>query len=414
MLTNLLGNALKFTPAGEVQLQIAVEAADDERVELLLGVRDTGVGIPAKQQQRIFEEFTQVDSSTTRQFGGTGLGLAICSKLATAMGGRIWLVSEPDKGTTFFCQVPFVVGSGVDSRRAKLESDLEQLSGAPVLVIESQPASCELLCDQLARWGLQPLAAGTADEARRQLLRASQHEQRFRAVLIAREMLLPGENSTDEADLVARLLADPPPTDAVVLLWWPSKEPPQAPSEFHRLTKPICEYDLLESLLTAIGIRRAAEEESSNCGWLAGESPSLRILLAEDNQVNQIVARKLLERRGHQVTVVGDGQHALELAREQAHDLLLLDVHMPRLDGLAATRRIRAEEVEYARPRVPIIAVTACAMPEDFELCRAAGMDAVVTKPLNAGQLFEAIAQQVVRAPATANGQAEPSSDPGP
>jgi two-component system sensor histidine kinase/response regulator len=384
VLTNLLGNAIKFTERGEVAITVKPEGEPaDGSVRLCFAVRDSGIGIPRERIAAIFEEFIQVDSSTTRRFGGTGLGLAISRRLVELMGGELAVQSEVGVGSEF----AFVIPLGVEADTAALAARAPLgYRGLHVLIVDDNAANRRILRGMLEDAGLVVGEAGGADEALRQL-RGARGADTFRLAVIDSQM--PGRDGFDFAGAVK---GDPATADTRLLMLTSAGR--RGDGRRCRelgvqgyLTKPVSRLELLEAIASVLsGTERIVEVVTRHS--MAESRRRLRVLVAEDNPVNQEVARALLQRRGHDVTVVENGRLALEAVRRDGFDVVLMDVQMPEMDGISATREIRALP---AHAEVPIIAVTAHALAEEHDRCMAAGMQACVVKPFRPDTLFAAV-----------------------
>ncbi len=379
VLVNLLGNAVKFTATGEVLVRVAVESEDDRGVHLAFSVSDTGIGIPAERIGLLFRSFSQVDASTTRTYGGTGLGLAISRRLAEAMGGRLDVRSTPGVGSTFTLHAPLPRGAATPDRLRQVAAEL---AGRAALVVDDNDTNRRILRHQLQGWGMR-----VEDEADPLAALA-----RFRAGaaydVVVLDMHMPG---MDGLTLAGALRDTDSGRDVpLVLLTSLGQRPRQAagPGLVH-LTKPVKAAVLQRSLARALGAHDQEQASVLACGPL----PCLRVLLAEDNAVNQKVATLMLERLGQRPDVVGNGLDAVRALHAARYDVVLMDVQMPVLDGLEATRRIRAELPPGRQPR--IVAMTANALVEDREACCAAGMDDHLAKPVRASELADALRQAV-------------------
>ena len=384
---NLLSNALKFTPRGEVVLSAEAELTTDAEVRVHFAVADTGIGIPRDKQRVIFDAFAQADSSTTREFGGTGLGLAIASELVAVMGGRIWVDSEVDRGSTFHFAVRFARPAA--GTQAAAGDSPPALSGLPVLVADDSAASRRLLDEMLREWGLVPALADSGVSALARLKQARAAGTPFRlAVLDAAMPDLPG------ARLAARIERDRQLEGTRVVLLNPAGPSPRGlPRGAVSVSKPVRQSELLDAIMTLLEPSARLEAPAAAAPTPARSGRRLRILLAEDHPVNQKVAVRLLEKRGHKVVVVNNGNQALEQLRRSAFrgfDVVLMDVQMPERGGFETTAAIRQEETP-AGVRVPIVAMTAHARRGDRERCLAAGMDAYLAKPLRPRDLFETV-----------------------
>ncbi|HUJ28126.1 MAG TPA: response regulator [Myxococcales bacterium] len=388
VLVNLLGNAVKFTQAGEVVLSATLASRDAASAEVCFEVRDSGIGIPADRLCAIFEPFTQADSSTTRRFGGTGLGLTISAKIVKMMGGVIEVQSAPGVGSIF----AFTVRLGLQPAAAAA-GDGTALRDVPVLVVDDSTPSRLSLQEMLLGWGMRPTLAADAGEALRRLDEAGAAKRPFAASIVDARM--PGVSGFE-------LFAEMPPAASGPVLMLLSSEHDAAQAREARvaatLTKPARQSDLLERI-TAL-VSGSARPDSARAVVEPLPAPAdrrLNVLLAEDNLVNQQVASRLLTRRGHAVTIAGDGREAVAAAARCGFDLILMDVQMPEMGGFEATAAIRAQE---GTRRTPIIGLTAHAMPGDRERCLEAGMDGYVTKPIHPPTLFGEIAAVVGAAPA--------------
>ena len=388
ILINLVGNAIKFTHSGEVVVRAFAENVSGEAAQVRLSVEDTGIGIPREKQEMIFEAFTQADGSTTRSYGGTGLGLAISSQLVSLMGGELSVESEVGKGSRFHFSVKLPRQQNEIALPVASRLNLQSL---PVLVVDDNEASGKILSEFLGRWGMVPRFAGSAPAALEEIDRAAAAGAAYPLVLIDSKM--PG---MDGFALVRQWKENSASTSAVVMML-SSTDQLEAAARCHELgiaghvTKPVRQSELLDAIVTALGngsdtshfVRPVSEPA------LRAARP-LRVLLAEDNAVNQRLAVRLLEKWGHTVVVAGNGLKAVETWEQEPFDLILMDVQMPEMSGIEATAVIRERE-RFAGARLPIIAMTAHAMEGDRDKCLAAGMDHYVTKPIDQRKLFEAV-----------------------
>jgi signal transduction histidine kinase/CheY-like chemotaxis protein len=390
IVVNLIGNAIKFTAEGEVIVQIEVQEQSENEVLLHFTVRDTGVGIGPEKQDTIFEAFTQADSSTTRSYGGTGLGLAICSRLVKLMGGKIWVESEIGRGSTFH----FTVRLSMQKRSSRKYEPLgtEMLRDLAVLIVDDNATNLRILQEMVLSWQMKPTLAERGPEALALLERAETRGTPFALVLLDAQM--PGMDGFHVAERMkqdARLA-----NSAVIMLTSAGLRGDAARCRElgikAHLTKPIKRSELLQSVKTVLGSQSVAAEKPSvvKIPSLRENGAPLKILLVEDNRVNQIVATQFLEKQGHQVVVAGNGRAALEALEKQTPDLVLMDIQMPEMDGLQATAAIRQGELKSGK-HIPIIAMTAHAMAGDKENCLKAGMDGYVSKPLRVEKLFSTI-----------------------
>ena len=399
ILVNLVGNAVKFTERGEVVISVDARPRGDagngkapSGVELNFSIRDTGIGISPEKQGTIFQAFTQADSSSTRRHGGTGLGLTISKRLVELMGGRIWVESEYKRGSTFGFTVP--VGT-VAHRSEPLLLEGVCLRGIPVLVVDDNATNRRLLEAWLSRWGMQPILAESGPAAVRILQSLVEP-----IPLVVTDVHMP---EMDGFKLVQYIKSHMQSATIVMLTSGSYAGDVARSREFGAeayLIKPVRQKDLLET------IRRILAAHVPASGVVTSWSDSarslernlhprsaygLRILVAEDNLNNQKVAVSLLAKQGHSVVVVGDGREAIEAIERESFDLVLMDIQMPDMDGLEATRRIRECE-RITNTRIPIVAMTAHAMSGDREKCLAAGMEAYISKPIRWRELVEVIA----------------------
>jgi PAS domain S-box-containing protein len=387
VVVNLVGNAIKFTEKGEVVVRVETKAQTANEVTLHFSVSDTGIGIPPDKQRLIFDPFVQADGSTTRKYGGTGLGLTISSRLIELMGGRIWVESEVGRGSTFHFTARFALQRRSRSQMFALPPD--NLCGLRILVADDNATSRQILGEMLVSWGMQPTLAGSGREALEAMRRAAAHEP-FALALLDTEM-----PEGDGFALAAQVKRRPDLAGAVLLL--SSGNPTDAArcrelGLARCLIKPVQQSDLLDAILTTLGTSPAERTPGSADGVRPRPGTGLRVLVAEDNEVNQLLAVSLLEKQGHTVVVAGNGREALAALEQGAFDLVLMDVQMPEMDGLEATALIRRRE-QQAGGHLPIIAMTAHAMKGDRERCLQAGMDDYVSKPVQPRELHEAIAR---------------------
>ncbi len=411
ILVNLVGNAVKFTECGEVSLTVRLapdtigEAlttpTSNAAVKLYFAVHDTGVGIPADKLPRLFKAFSQADSSTTRKYGGTGLGLAICKRLVELMGGTISVRSQPQQGSTFY----FTITVGVkvpetpDSEHAEEESYLD---GKRILIVDDNDINRRALCAQLQHWGALPEIAEGPDVALGYLRQGRAYD----LALIDRHL-----PEMDGAQLAQRMRSLPQASGvSMVLLTSLAQNDPTLPNTRElfeaKVTKPIHQADLRTTLAEVMRKRAAAAGEPVSAPQSQSKSLTLhtefaqqyplRLLLVEDNPVNQRVALLILTKLGYRADVCSNGVEAIEAVQRQPYDIILMDIGMPEMDGYAATRQIRALEKgiqwkETRRPHVHIIALTASVLQNDRAQAIAAGMDDFLTKPMNPNQLCAAL-----------------------
>jgi two-component system sensor kinase len=393
ILVNLIGNAIKFTELGEVFVEVReMESAGDE-ITLRFSVQDTGIGIPADKQECIFESFQQVDSSTTRRFGGTGLGLSISSQLVRMMNGRIWVESELGRGSTFHFTATF----GTTEQRPQ---DVPRLNGLQLMILDQNTRRREVHQAWLTQAGATVRAATSPAEALAMLVRHEAAGSPIDGVVIDGQSyegdgwsFIDAVRQNVDLEPCHLHLLIPAVHQAEVerCLAWP---------QVHCLTKPVGRLSLLQSI-AATRPSPLTSPSSPAAQSTAMDGRSMRILLAEDGEVNQMVATGLLSTHGHEVDVVADGAAAVVSWRTHEYDVILMDVEMPLMDGIEATRRIRIEEAESGQ-HIPIIAMTAHAVNGFQERCRDAGMDYFLTKPIQPKELFAALRQIDERAPSEA------------
>jgi two-component system, sensor histidine kinase and response regulator len=389
IIVNLVGNALKFTQRGEVVVEVDMTSRTDNEIWTHVAVRDTGIGVPADKREVIFDPFTQADGSTTRQYGGTGLGLAIARRLVEMMGGRIWVESETGKGSTFHFTAQLGVQQHPQTRPVPVEA--ASVHGMPVLVVDDNATNRRILDEMLSHWQMRPTLAESGPAALEALLEAARFGEPFPLVLI--DVQMPG---MDGYMLAEQIRKHPEIAGATLLVLSSSGQSSETARRQElginaALTKPIKQADLWKAIMQALGMPLSADARAEPAGEEGSQQRrQLRVLLAEDNLVNQKLAVRLLERRGHQVTVANNGREALELLKQQPFDCILMDVQMPEMDGYEATTAIRREEITTGK-HIPIIAMTAYAMKGDRERCLAVGMDRYISKPVRAKELFESI-----------------------
>jgi signal transduction histidine kinase/DNA-binding response OmpR family regulator len=398
VLVNLVGNAVKFTERGEVVVDVAAAGRDGGAAALRFAVRDTGIGIPADKLPSLFQPFVQLDGSLTRRYEGTGLGLAISSRLVEMMGGRITVESEVGKGSTFAFTVALELRPGPGEQPVPAEP--AQVRGLRVLVVDDNATNRRILEEVLAHWGLEPTAVDGGRAALAALEAAHQAGRPFRLALLDAQM--PEMDGFTLAEAIRRH----PGWDEAVILMVSSGVPAGGTARAREagvaelLTKPVKQADLWRAILRAVGAAAPAGPPAAAKRPAAPPGRRLRVLLAEDNPVNQKLAVSLLQRRGHAVTVAGNGREALaalyppdapaEEGGSRRFDVVLMDVQMPEVDGLRATAAIRERE-RAAGGHVPVIAMTAYALKGDRERCLEAGMDGYLAKPLQAKDLFEVV-----------------------
>ncbi|MES2149385.1 MAG: response regulator [Pseudomonadota bacterium] len=400
ILVNLLSNSIKFTAHGEVVVSVSATLLDDARHELAFAVKDTGIGIPADRLPELFKSFTQVDASTTRKYGGTGLGLTISKRLTEVMGGRMWVESEVGSGSTFSFTI-VAEASGDRLAHSFLQESSSALSGKRVLIVDDNATNRRILVKQTLLWGMVPSAAVSAIEA----LDFVRHGHAFDVAIL--DMSMPDMDGIGLASEIRKYRG--PEALPLIMLTSVAHRPRDVKLAMIKfaayLNKPIKPTALFEVLLGAMQI--AAESPNPRPAAPSGrlaESLPLTLLVAEDNAVNQKVVQQLLAHLGYRADVVANGFEVLDALERQNYDIVLMDVQMPEMDGLEATRRLRLRYGAGAPPR--IIAMTANAMPGDREKCLAAGMDAYVSKPLELNDI-----RAVLTAVAASGTLSEPDSE---
>ncbi|RMG45228.1 MAG: response regulator, partial [Acidobacteria bacterium] len=412
IITNLVGNAIKFTERGEVVLRVERESQTEGEVRLLFAVRDTGIGIPPEKQDLIFDAFTQVDGSSTRRYGGTGLGLAITRRLVELMGGRIWVESRVGQGTTFHFLIPFRLSGVAEDTEPTATIELR---GLPVLVVDDNATNRRILVGLLTHWGMKPIAVENGSAALETLRQAQRSGRPFRLILLDAQM-----PEMDGFTVAERIRETPELTEATIMMLTSTNQLSGAArcrelGIAAYLVKPITASELLEAMtrvMTREPRSSAPRTDGDRRPLARRHRRSLRILLAEDNVVNQKFIKRVLEQWGHTVIVARNGRQALDAFAQDAFDLILMDVQMPEMDGFEATAAIRELEARQAPsvngsdgqdllragatqnyqptsddegsplPHTPIIALTAHAMKGDRERCLAAGMDGYLSKPI--------------------------------
>ena len=383
VLVNLVGNAIKFTERGEVEVRLGLEPRTGDRVCLHGSVRDTGIGIPQSKLSTIFTAFAQADGSTTRLYGGTGLGLTISSQLVELMHGRLWVESEAGIGSTFH----FTIDLGLSSIQVAGDTSAIDLEGLRVLVVDDNATNRRILGETLAKWGMRSVAVDGGHAALELL--GQREANQYDLIIVDGHM--PGLNGYDLAEKIRAL---PGRRDALIMMLTSLADAGQR-NRCHQLgitsvlTKPVMRPELLQAILGVLQGDAKAKEKPRPVVSEPRVRP-LEILLAEDNPVNQMVAVGILSKRGHTVRVAPNGYEAVEAFERERFDLVLMDVQMPVMGGFEATARIRAAEKGTGR-HIPIIALTARAMKGDRELCLAAGMDGYLTKPIKAVALIQEV-----------------------
>jgi signal transduction histidine kinase/DNA-binding response OmpR family regulator len=399
IIVNLVGNAIKFTSEGEVALRVQSQGKEGLDLVLHFTVSDTGIGIAEEKQHAIFEPFTQADASTTRRYGGTGLGLTISTRLVEMMNGKIWVESQVGLGTQFH----FTARLGVAEAKAIEVGRIappEILRGVKVLVVDDNRTNRRILEGMLRRWEMKPTLVESGDEALSQLSAARSAGEPYALVLT--DMHMP---NMDGFTLVERIRQRPELSTATIMM---------LTSAGHRgdalrckdlgvsayLLKPIRQSELREAIARVLGSREQKGAVPLITRYSLHDSRDsaacLRVLLAEDNPVNQLLATRLLEKRGHRVTVAANGRDALAALDKESYDLVFMDVQMPEMDGLETTIAIREKE-KTGGNHLPVIALTAHAMKGDQERCLEAGMDGYLSKPIRPQELDELLDKHVAR-----------------
>jgi signal transduction histidine kinase/CheY-like chemotaxis protein len=390
ILVNIVGNAIKFTERGEILVSVMKEAETQDSVSLHFKVKDTGVGIPPEKLMVIFEPFSQADGSMTRKYGGTGLGLTICTKLVEMMSGRIWVESELGNGTTFHYTVKLGIQDHPTTRPLPLPPD--QLRDIHALIVDDNFTNRRVLHGMLTLWGMRPTAVEGGRAAIQALEIAKSTGHPFPLIL------LDGQMPEMDGFAVAEEIQKNTDVSAVTIMMLTSAGNIGDAARCRQLgiraylVKPFRQAELLEAICQILspGASGGSREPLVTRHSLSEKKRRSHVLLAEDNEVNQKLAVRLLEKRGYMVTVVPDGRAAVEALEKEQFDLVLMDVQMPHMDGFEATRAIRAKEKANGS-HVPIVALTAHAMKSDEERCLLAGMDRYVSKPIRSSELFSVI-----------------------
>jgi CheY-like chemotaxis protein len=395
VIVNIVGNAIKFTQQGEIVLQVIPGNETDQTIDLKFKIIDTGIGIAREKLDGIFQEFTQADPSMTREYGGTGLGLAISRKLAGLMGGDISVTSEEDVGSTFVCTMVFSKTNGVSSRQ------LPDLQNLATLIVDDNEKSAQVLTDILNNWHCETEVLLDGYEAMNKLNARNEDNNPYSLVLIDADMPV-----VDGFDIARHIHESSGTTPHVVMLLnnidlQNAIEHCKKIGVQHYLVKPLNESDVFDTLMGIPEIEAIIDQaikeyqnqsggKEENSHGIAIQSRSMRVLLAEDNVINQKLATTVLEKMGHTVTVAKDGIETLDALDHATFDVILMDVQMPRKDGLETTRAIRGIESQTGM-HIPIIALTAHAMKGDRERFLDAGMDDYLSKPIAIDQLHAAL-----------------------
>lgn len=389
MIVNLVGNAIKFTERGEIVVSVEQKPETAETVCLHFSVKDTGVGIPADKQKKIFEAFSQADGSMARKYGGTGLGLAISTRLSGLMQGEIWVESAVGNGSTFH----FTARLGVQDKPARQSLAIlpEQLRDLHSLIVDDNFTNRRVLHGMLARWGMRPTAVEGGRAALQAIEIAKNAGHPFPLILLDGQM-----PEMDGFSLAEQIQRDPGLAGATIMMLTSAGHLGDAArcrelGIAAYLVKPIRQSELLSAICQILNKSPQAKTEPLVTHHSLKEGKDrVRVLLAEDNPVNLTLARRLLEKRGFAVCTAEDGQAALDAFEKDRFDIVLMDIQMPKMDGFEATAAIRERE-KLSGGHIPIIALTANALKGDEERCLAAGMDGYVSKPIRTSELFEAI-----------------------
>ena len=387
IVVNLVGNAIKFTEQGEVVVDVREVSRTADSAKCHIVVRDTGIGIPNENLESVFGEFEQVDSSTTRRFGGTGLGLAISSRLVELMGGEIWVESNLDQGSEFHFTIELAVGNE-DEFDAPVRNAVV-VGGTPVLVVDDNATNRLILDEMLCNWGMKPTLVDNAEAALAGLRTAAADGKPFR--LLLSDVNMPDADGFTLAEWIRK---DPSIADTSIIMLTSSGRAGDAERRDKlgvaaNLLKPAKQSEIFDAIVQSLGVTAPEDDPAQqSVQTQVAKLGTLRVLLAEDNVVNQKLAQGVLNRQGHSVVIANNGHEAIEALRSADFDVVLMDVQMPEIDGFDATRAIRIAE-QITGKHQPIIAMTAHAMTGDRELCLEAGMDEYVSKPIRVNELME-------------------------
>lgn len=407
VLYNLLSNAVKFTEKGEIVIAAEVVELNDRSARLRFEVRDTGIGIAPTRREAIFESFTQADMSTSRKYGGTGLGLAICRELVSLMGGEIGVSSEEGRGSCFYFEIPFERAAVIGADSVPFNPEL---AGMRVLIVDDNPTNREIYAQMCAGWGYRSVTAADGLSALKLMEDATREDDRFELIILDQQM--PGLTGIDLASLIK---SRPDLREAKVIMLSSSSfdradsERAEAIGVDRALTKPVKRATLLEVILESFQVGQAVHDKAAVGQEAMEENPKpMRLLLAEDNVVNQAVASKRLEKLGHQVTVASDGGAALAQVRQNRFDGIFMDIQMPGMDGYETTAAIRRYEMGEGLAPHWIVAMTAHALKGDAERCLEAGMDDYIAKPFRVNHLKEVLRRMDKEGRRTADDPAVP------
>ncbi len=417
ILVNLAGNAIKFTERGEVGVLVELVSLTESNTRLRFSVRDTGIGIPPDKQRLIFEAFSQADASTTRAYGGTGLGLSISRQIVRIMGGDLLLNSEVGRGSTFFFEVELPLSQ--EAENVSESDEYVDLTGVRVLVVDDNQTNRRILEEMLKNWKMLPTMADSGDAALEEMRRAAINDLPFDLVLTDCHM-----PRMDGFMFVEELRKSPDLSGSTIMMLTSADRK----GAFDRcqqlgiaatLLKPLKQQELRTTIVEILSkTDRSQRQPASTAAVTTSTNGRLRILLAEDNQVNQQVATCLLKKLGHEVQVVENGQLALDALSTSEFDVVLMDVQMPVMDGFKAVAAIREQEQSTGRHQL-VVAMTAHAMSGDRDRCLSAGMDDYISKPISATAVSKALSrvmEQSLKAlnEANPNGAASADSSPGP
>lgn len=388
ILINLAGNSLKFTEKGEITINAKILKREDDEVSLHFTVKDTGIGIPKEKQAKIFESFSQVDSSTTRKYGGTGLGLSICKQLAELMGGKIWVESVINKGSTFHLTLPSVVAEKPEARGEEVISP--EIKNLRILIVDDNYTNRMILREIVSLWGALPKEAEDGFSALEELKFAIDRSKPYQLILSDKNM-----PKMDGFELIKKIREIPEYRKVPIVILSSNREEADLKkieelgvSDF--ILKPIRRSRLYNAIVKGIVKEISKSVVKKYDIGSAIKDKLFKILLAEDNLINQKLTVRLLEKQRWQTTVANNGKEALDLLDNNEFDFILMDVQMPEMDGIEATREIRKREEETGK-HIPIIALTANAFQEDKKKCLEAGMDEYATKPIKINELFSII-----------------------
>ena len=404
VLTNMIGNAIKFTERGEVAVSVGLVEEGETEATLRFEVRDTGMGIPAEKVDMLFEAFTQADASTTRRFGGTGLGLTISRRLVELMGGQIGVESEPGVGSTFWFTARFAKQDPAALAATDERLEPVDVAGVRILAVDDNATNRRVIAGMLEAWRCRHTEVDGAGRALDALRAARAEGDPYRIVIL--DMMMP---KTDGETLGAAIKSDPALADSELIMMTSMGSRGDAGrletlGFAAYLTKPVKQSQLFDCLMVVLNRRERIDPQVTpriitRHALAERDKRRVRILLADDNPINQRVALKTLEKLGYRAEAVGNGAEALEALAQRHYDLVLMDVQMPEMDGVEATRRIRDRRSAVRDHSVPIVALTAHAMKEDRDACLAAGMNDYLSKPIKPDELATALARWAGRRP---------------